>query len=378
MIIHKVSGVYNSNFTKFSLKFSGNASPDVKANIPEQVPQNKEFKGSQTMVLWGSLLPIAAAGIVLGLRKNLFKNDSVKKIKGASISGFEVLNNDSNIPTLHNCKSINKKLKTFLQNQIDLSKATPEDLAATGAPKLENRLLLYGAPGSGKTFFAKIFAKTLDANYKEIKYSDLNDVYLGRHLDNIKDCFDNIIKTANKNPEQRFVVTFNEIDSMVLPIGRISKGQDGHSAFKVEERSVFLNYLDEISIKAPNVTIIGTTNVSPKNQGLDGAAMSRFKNLMEVSYPDKECLREALKANIADVKGGQSFIDENPKQIEDIVELMKNRKFSYRDLNAVTDGSKRLFLRDYLNDKNSKFKYEYLEKALKDIDLTDGEIAGVA
>ena len=54
--------------------------------------------------------------------------------------------------------------------------------------------------------------------------------------------------------------------------------------------------------KAPNVTIIGTTNISPKNNGLDGAAMSRFQNLIEVPFPDKDCLYEALKMNLDKIK----------------------------------------------------------------------------
>lgn len=55
---------------------------------------------------------------------------------------------------------------------------------------------------------------------------------------------------------------------------------------------------------------------------------------------------------------------------------MTDRKCSYRDLNSIVDSSKNYYLRDYMKDKNAKFKMEYLERAQKSIDATDGEIAG--
>jgi len=58
------------------------------------------------------------------------------------------------------------------------------------------------------------------------------------------------------------------------------------------------------------------------------------------------------------------------------VQQLEARKCSYRDLNNIIESSKNYYLRDYLKDKNSCYKYEYLEKALKDVNLTDGEISG--
>lgn len=336
--------------------------------------ENKDKKNQQRALVVGGVIALASLGII-ALTPKLGKKTTKKVTSAAVPSGFWSLKNESDVPTLETCKSINKKLKDFLQYQVDLLKATPEDIKNTGNPTVSNRLLLYGAPGSGKTYFAKIFAKSLDADYKEIKYSELNDEFVGAHLENIKACFEDIIKNAQANPNKRFVVTFNEIDSMMLPIGRLTKS-GGHSVFKVEERSVFLNYLDEVAEKAPNVTIIGTTNVSLKNHGLDAAAISRFKNKMEVSYPDKECLSEALKANLKELADGEKFISENKENLDKLVKNMADRKCSYRDLNEVVDSSKRLYLKDYLKDKNAKYKYEYLERAMKEIDLTDGEVSG--
>ena len=155
-----------------------------------------------------------------------------------------------------------------------------------------------------------------------------------------------------------------------------ARGGGSHNISKLEERSTFLNYIDRLSEEAPNVTIIGTTNLSPQNKGLDGAAMSRFKNLMEVSYPDKTCLLEALKSNIRSLGDGEIFIGTNKDSLEEFAQSMVDRKSSFRDLNNVFENSKSYYLNDYMKDKNSKYKLDYLKRALDSISSTDGEIAG--
>ena len=310
----------------------------------------------------------------------------VTKKKGGNFTGadntkiFKSLKDDTAIPTLDTCKSINEKLRNFLQTQVDFAKANPEDIAATGVKNPANRLILYGAPGSGKSFFAKIFAKTLDANYKEVQYADFNSKWAGEGTANMKKTFENVLNEAKKEPMKKFVLTFNEIDTLVQPAeamqSNYASGGGSHNISKLEERSTFLNYIDRLSEEAPNVTIIGTTNLSPQNKGLDGAAMSRFKNLMEVSYPDKTCLLEALKSNIRSLGDGEIFIGTNKDSLEEFAQSMVDRKSSFRDLNNVFENSKSYYLNDYMKDKNSKYKLDYLKRALDSISSTDGEIAG--
>ena len=308
------------------------------------------------------------------------------KKKGGNFVGadntkiFKSLKDDATVPTLDTCKSINEKLRNFLQTQVDFAKANPEDIAATGVKNPANRLILYGSPGSGKSFFAKIFAKTLDANYKEVQYADFNSKWAGEGTANMKKTFENVLDEAKKEPKKKFVLTFNEIDTLVQPAEAMqssyARGGGSHNVSKLEERSTFLNYLDRLGEEAPNVTIIGTTNISPQNKGLDGAAMSRFKNLMEVSYPDKTCLLEALKANIRGLGDGEKFIESNQNTLETFAQSMVDRKSSFRDLNNVFENSKTYYLNDYMKDKNSKYKLDYLKQAFDSISLTDGEIAG--
>ena len=65
-------------------------------------------------------------------------------------------------------------------------------------------------------------------------------------------------------------------------------------------------------------------------------------------------------------------------QLERDTNIEHIRKTLYSD-NPTSKYSKKEFrntYKDYLKDKNTKFKMEYLEKAQKAMDATDGEIAG--
>ncbi len=289
---------------------------------------------------------------------------------------FRSLQNDSKVPALEDCKSINNDLKSFLQRQINQLTAGKDIISETGEPKASNRLLLYGSTGVGKSYFAKIFAKSLKADYMEVMHSDYNSVRPGEGVDKLKEIFEKILKTAKKTPDKKYVVTFNEIDAMVASADRVvDKTAGTHWVSILEERSVFLNYLEQLKEKTPNVTIIGTTNISPKNNGLDRAAMSRFQNLIEVPYPNNECLYEALKMNLEKIKNKETFISENEQQLKKLADKMADRNFSFRNLEFVVNEAKSYHLDDYINNsKNNKFKFEYLEKAEKNLKFSDGEL----
>ena len=285
---------------------------------------------------------------------------------------FRNLGNDPKIPTLDTCKSLNKNLRTVLENQVAYEKADKNALQIAGAPAFTNRFILSGLPGTGKSFYAKIFAKTIGAEYKEIKFSDFTGRHVGIHNENLKAEFEALIKEASKNPNKKYVVVFNEIDSVIVSNERIVNSS---GIFKSEERSIFLNYIDECAQKAPNLTIFGTTNNSIDAKSLDGAALSRFKNIYEVPLPAQNELFEALKANLLNIKNGEVFIKNNESELMKIAKEMEDRGFSFRDLENVTNSSKNNYLKDIVEDPNSSFKIEYIQKAKDSLGKTDGEIS---
>lgn len=357
---------YNILGKKAALSISDDL--DFQRKVVEQNERMIKIAGiSAILLLTAAYLP--SLKILLEISNN-------KKHKmPALIRDFKSLANDDKVMTIDNCKSINKDLKSILERQINYVKAGSDVVSQTGKPQANNRLLLYGSVGVGKSYFAKIFAKSLDAEYMEVMYSDYNSMWAGEGVENLKKVFEKILKTTEKNPDKKYVVTFNEIDAMVAPADKVADKTAGTRWVSIlEERSVFLNYLEILKEKAPNVTVIGTTNISPKNNGLDRAAMSRFQNLVEVPYPDKECLYEALKMNLDKIKNKDKFISENDTQLKDLAQKMADRKFSFRNLEYIVNDAKGYHLDDSVSGKKNDFKFEYLKKAEQNLKLSDGEL----
>ena len=312
------------------------------------------------------------------IKPSLSKSKDVQKKamqNSETLKSFISLASDTKIPTLDNCKSINDDLKTILKQQIMQLGANQDVVKIAGMPEITNRLILFGPPGSGKSFFAKIMAKSMNAKYMEVQYSDFNSEWAGKGTQNLKNIFEKIIQEANEAPQEKFVVAFNEIDTIVQPVEKITSPSGGtYFMTKLEHRSTFLNYIDELKAKNPNVIVIGTSNLSPKNQGLDGAAMSRFQNIINVSLPNKNCLLEATKWSLEGIKGYNDFIAQNEQNLAELAKNMENRKFSFRDQTNLVASSKKYYLEDLLKDKNKDFGFEYLKKAMETKSLTDGEL----
>ena len=289
---------------------------------------------------------------------------------------FKSLIEDKTIPTLDNCKSLNNDLKVFLQNQVDFIRADNEVVKEIGA-SLPNRLIISGPPGSGKSFFAKILAKTLNADYMEVKISDIKTKWVGESLENFKSIFEGVIKEAKKSPNKKFVVTLNEIDAFLQPVNRYAhtaQGSGTHWITKMEERATFLSYIEKLQYETPNVIVIGTTNISPRNNGLDGAAVSRFQKVLEIELPNKDLLFEALKSHIEKLNYGTDFIKSNEDKLKKLASDMEKNKYSFRNLDNLYECSKNYYLKSKLENKNSRFEFSYLEDAFNNHGLSDGKI----
>lgn len=314
------------------------------------------------------LLTLIAGLVAVNLRgKNLslFEKNANK---------FNSLKNDANVPTLDNCKSINKNLKTMLQRQLKLTNADASLFEEVGKPNTSNRILLSGPPGNGKTYFSKVYAKTLDAEYMEVLFSELNSKWVGEVEGNMTSMFKKVIKQAKKNPNKKYVLTFNEIDSIVSPVEHLFGGNGStHFASLRRQRTIFLTYLDKLQIEAPNVTVIGTTNLSTQSKNLDNASISRFQNVIEVPFPDKDALYEAIKMGIKKIKIKDNFISDNEVQIKALAEEMANRKYSFRNLENILDDAKIMYLEEKMNNRSTSFKLKYLEDAQKNLKKSDGE-----
>ena len=337
----------------------------------ERVPRKKVFA-------WLGAIGITSF-ILFGLTKPGKKKKPSKQLLNLNTKQFHSLMDNPNIPRLEDCKSLSKKLKNFLQLQLNFAQANEEIIQRTGVKNPPNKFLMWGPPGTGKSFFAKIFAKTLDADYMEILTSDIDgNAFAGIGVEKINSIFDYIIKQAQKNPQKKFVVTINEIDSLILPLESLTSsiGLGGHTLTKIEERSALINCIDRLTDETCNVTLIGTTNKSPFRNGLDSAILSRFMKKIGLNFPEKELLHEALIEHMKKFKGNKEFIEENKENLDVIAQKLYDRKCSFRDLDNIVDLSKNYYLEDILYDSSAKYKFDYLEKGFKDFEITDGELAG--
>jgi len=158
---------YNILGKKAALSISDDL--DFQRKVVEQNERMIKIAGiSAILLLTAAYLP--SLKILLEISNN-------KKHKmPALIRDFKSLANDDKVMTIDNCKSINKDLKSILERQINYVKAGSDVVSQTGKPQANNRLLLYGSTGVGKSYFAKIFAKSLDAEYMEVMYSDYNSM----------------------------------------------------------------------------------------------------------------------------------------------------------------------------------------------------------
>ena len=339
----------------------------------EEIPKEENNYKKKAYLGIGGLLA-AAIGLFLYFKTNKNKLNHSKQI---NIKEFHSLADDKQVPLLSECKSLNKALKNFLELQLNYSKASDSIKKRTGKIHPAREILMWGPPGTGKSFFAKIFAKTLDADYMEIKTADIDGTkYAGVGIERINETFEYIMKESMKRPNKKFVVTINEIDSLILPLESLTGGASfgGHVITKIEERAAVIDWLDTIKSQRPNVIIIGTTNNTPKKGNIDSAILSRFGKKIGLDFPDKEFLLEALKDKLLQMEGGKDFINNNIGKLEEFSQKLASRKASFRDLDNIIDLSKNFYLEDMMVNENVKFKLEYLEKGMHDLDMTDGEI----
>ncbi len=322
------------------------------------------FIGMQTLIIIALLATRSKFNIPL-----IFKRNNNNLI-------FESLKDNSTIPTNANCKSLNSELKKILDRIVNLDKMDKNSISEFGDESLEfsNRYMLIGPPGCGKSFFAKVLSKSIDAEYAEVLFSDVSSRWVGETEGNLKKTFESALKISKKNPDKKYVLTINEVDSLFINPENLNSSGGSHWVSVLRQRSIILNYLERLRLDAPNVIIVATTNVKPQASSLDNAALSRFQTLIEVSYPDKDCLYEALINKLSKFKNGNEFIKDNNKQLQELSEKMASRQFSFRNLEKLITDAKESYLNEKFKGSKEPFNIKFLQEGEKNIKNSDGEL----
>jgi SpoVK/Ycf46/Vps4 family AAA+-type ATPase len=150
------------------------------------------------------------------------------------------------------------------------------------------KLLLIGAPGTGKTSVARAISHRLSLPFVEVRLSMVTDQYLGETAKNI----DRVFTLAKRlNPCVLFIDEFDFV---------AKKRTSDESAALKRAVNTLLKAIDEVSLTNDGVLLIAATN---HPNMLDTAAWRRFDEVMNFPLPDVEMRKMILDRVTSDIDG---------------------------------------------------------------------------
>lgn len=149
-------------------------------------------------------------------------------------------------------------------------------------------ILLYGAPGTGKTLMAKAVAHESEANFISVKGPELLSKWVGESEKAVREVFKKARQTAPT------IIFFDEIDSLVPRRGISS---DSHVSERVVNQ--LLTEMDGLE-DMHDIVIIGATN---RPDMLDTALLrpGRFDRIILTPAPDEKAREEIFKIHTTDM-----------------------------------------------------------------------------
>lgn len=164
-----------------------------------------------------------------------------------------------------------------------------------------NGILLFGEPGTGKTFFAEALAGELGVPLLQLSYSDVASQWVGKKTERIKAAFD------QARQQQPCVLFIDEVDSFL-------EARDGGRDDGIKEDRDVVNALLTlmVDLRCCRVLLVAATNHLDR---LDAAGIreGRFDFKVEVPLPDTEArvglLRMGLAKNLPETKVEDAVIE---------------------------------------------------------------------
>lgn len=160
--------------------------------------------------------------------------------------------------------------------------------------KPKQKILLYGAPGCGKSMAAERIAWNTGLPFLKVRFEAIISSFLGESATNLKSLFESI---------QSFpcVLLLDEFDFIAK--SRSSTGQDVGEMHRLV--NILLNLLEDYS--APGI-LVATTNFEGI---LDNALFRRFDEIIEMPKPGKDQIVKILRQSISSVNVSQAVNWEN-------------------------------------------------------------------
>ncbi len=217
--------------------------------------------------------------------------------------------------------------KQELKEAVEWPMKYPMLFKQTGAHPPKG-ILLYGAPGTGKTMLAKAVATESEANFISVKGPEFLSKWVGESEKAVRETFRKAKQAAP------CIIFFDEIDSITPTRGT---GSDSHVTERVI--SQMLSEIDGLE-ELHNITVIAASN---RPDIIDPALLrpGRIDRLIYVTPPDKEARYEIFKVHTS-----KTPLDSDV----DLDKLAEDTDgFTGADIASVCNEATILAIREYVN-----------------------------
>ena len=225
--------------------------------------------------------------------------------------------------------------------RVNLQYTTEIDATFTDFCSLSNKInknenlsiLLYGAPGTGKTEFAKQVAKNVNGTLYQLNFPHIQSKWIGETEKNIRRVF-NLYREAWQKSKEPIILLINEADGLMNKRVSVNTSND---SFANQAQTELLEQLEKF-----DGILIATTNLLGN---IDAAFHRRFLFKTEIHAPDvtsrtnflkNSTIYHLLNTEQIALLNSISFTIADLKNIEQKIGLIQRiRLLSSKDLDAL-------------------------------------------